>query len=48
MENDSGANIMMIDMMVAVKCPKDKLFAFCMENMLKIISDCQNFPKENC
>ena len=41
MENGSCVNIMMIDMMVAVKCPKDKLFAFCMENMLRIISDCQ-------
>ena len=35
---------MMIDMMIAVKCPKDELFAFCMENMLKIISDYQNIP----
>ncbi len=31
-------------MMVAVKCPKDELFAFCIENMPELISDCHNIP----
>ena len=45
MKNDNNADIIeIIDMMVAVKRPKDELFAFCMENMPKLISDCQNIP----